>query len=125
MFHLGSDKVASALKKQYYWPKMAFDVRKILTNCPDCELEKARQVAAHGLFSARPSDAPRSRWAMDFQGQGTASSGETEALALIDTTARYVVVIPLMDREAKTFIPEFLDKVVFIHGPPDVLHSCS
>jgi hypothetical protein len=32
MFHLGSDKVASALKKQYYWPKMAFDVRKILTN---------------------------------------------------------------------------------------------
>ena len=28
-----------------------------------------------------------------------------------------------MDREAKTFIPEFLDKVVFIHGPPDILHS--
>ena len=123
MFHLGSDKVASALRRQYFWPSLGTDVRKTVTDCPDCELEKVRQRTAHGLFSARPFDAPRSRWAMDFQGQGRATSGETEALALIDTTARFVVVIPLMDRDAATFVPEFLDRVVFIHGPPDILHS--
>jgi hypothetical protein len=123
MFHLGSDKVASALKKQYFWPTLQSDTRKILKNCPDCELEKARQMSAHGLFSARPFDSPRSRWAMDFQGQGKATSGETEALALIDTTARYVIVLPLLDREATTFIQPFLDKLVFVHGPPNVLHS--
>jgi hypothetical protein len=60
---------------------------------------------------------------MDFQGQGLAESGETQALALIDTTARFVVVLPLKDREATTFIPHFLDRIVFTHGPPDVLHS--
>jgi hypothetical protein len=123
MFHLGSDKVAAALRKQYFWPSLTSDTRKILKDCPDCELEKARQMAAHGLFSARPFDAPRSRWAMDFQGQGKATSGETEALALIDTTARYVIVLPLVDREASTFIQPFLDKLVFVHGPPDILHS--
>jgi hypothetical protein len=80
-------------------------------------------MAAHGLFSARPFDAPRARWAMDFQGQGKARSGECEALALIDTTARYVIVLPLDDREASTFIQPFLDRLVFIHGPPDILHS--
>jgi hypothetical protein len=123
MFHLGSDKVASVLKKQYFWPSLQSDTRKYLSNCPDCELEKTRQMAAHGLFSARPFDAPRARWAMDFQGQGKARSGECEALALIDTTARYVIVLPLDDREASTFIQPFLDRLVFIHGPPDILHS--
>jgi hypothetical protein len=60
---------------------------------------------------------------MDFQGQGLADTGETQALAIIDTTARYVVLLPLIDREATTFIPFFLDRIVFTHGPPDVLHS--
>ena len=58
-----------------------------------------------------------------FQGQGLALTGETQALALVDTSARYVEVIPLEDREATTFIPPFLDRIAFRHGPPDVLHS--
>jgi hypothetical protein len=37
---------------------------------------------------------------MDFQGQGTTITGETEALALIDPISRYVVVIPFKNREA-------------------------
>ena len=60
---------------------------------------------------------------MDFQGQGKALTGETEALAIVDATARYVVVIPLRDRSATTFIPPFLDQVIFRQGAPDILHS--
>ena len=60
---------------------------------------------------------------MDFQGQGTALTGETEALALIDPTSRYVVVIPLANREASTWLQPFLDRIVFTFGAPDVLHS--
>ena len=60
---------------------------------------------------------------MDFQGQGKALTGETEALALIDPTSRYVVVIPLMDREASTWLQPFLDRIVFTFGAPDMLHS--
>jgi hypothetical protein len=60
---------------------------------------------------------------MDFQGQGTSSTGMCQALGLIDTTSRYVVVIPLPNREATTLVQPFLDQVVFIHGPPETLHS--
>jgi hypothetical protein len=100
MFHLGSSKVTAALKKMYLWPSLAADTKRWLADCPDCELEKARQNTAHGTFSARPFDAPRARCAMDFQGQGLAITGETEALAVIDTTPRYVTVLCLKDREA-------------------------
>ena len=47
----------------------------------------------------------------------------TEALAIVDASARHVVVIPLHDRHATSFIPKFLDQVVFRQGPPEVLHS--
>jgi hypothetical protein len=122
MFHLGQAKVSERLHKGYYWPSMRGDIRRWLHNCPECEVEKARQNQAHGLFRARPYDAPRTRFAMDFQGQGLASSGENEALAIIDTTTRFVTVIAMKGREASTFVPLFLDNIVFRHGAPRFLH---
>ncbi len=123
MFHLSHVKVFALLRRSYFWTTMKRDVRKWLEDCPQCELNKARQNTAHGLFSALPVHAPRARWCMDFQGQGTALTGETEALALIDPTSRYVVVIPLLNREASTWLQPFLDRIVFTFGTPDVLHS--
>jgi transposase InsO family protein len=60
---------------------------------------------------------------MGFQGQGTSSDGMCQALGLIDTTSRFVVVIPLPNREATTLIQPCLDRVVYTHGPPVTLHS--
>jgi hypothetical protein len=37
--------------------------------------------------------------------------------------SRYVVVIPLKNREAATWLQPFLDRIVYTFGPPDVLHS--
>jgi hypothetical protein len=59
---------------------------------------------------------------MDFQGQGTATTGEEEALAIIDTTIRFVTVIALKNRQVQTFVQPFLDEIVFRHGPPEILH---
>jgi transposase InsO family protein len=123
MYHLAHAKVYAFLRRSYTWPTIKKDVRVWLNDCPACDLNKARQNTAHGLFSALPVYAPRARWCMDFQGQGLASTGETEALALIDPTSRYVVVIPLANREAKTWIQPFLDRIVFTFGVPDTLHS--
>ena len=123
MFHLNQAKVFALLRRSYSWPTMRKDVRKILSDCPACELNKARQNTAHGLFSAMPIQAPRSRWCMDFQGQGKALTGETEALALIDPTSRYAIVIPLANREAKTWLQPFLDRIVFTFGVPSTIHS--
>jgi hypothetical protein len=81
-----------------------------------------RTYQAHGLFRARPHDAPHMRYSMDFQGQGPSSTGHDEALGIIDTTTRYVTVIPMQGREAKNFMPLFLDQIVFRNGPPAILH---
>jgi transposase InsO family protein len=123
MFHLGHAKVAERLAKSYFWPDLRGDTRRILTDCPTCELDKARRNEAHGLFRALPTGAPRAQYAMDFQGQGKAVTGECEALAFIDLATRYVTVIALPDRKVQNLVPAFLDHVVFQHGPPEALHS--
>ena len=84
-------------KRSYMFPLMKQKIRTLLEDCPECELNKTRQNTAHALFHSAPVHAPRARWCMDFQGQGTSASGMTELLALIDPTSRYVVVIPLKD----------------------------
>lgn len=61
MFHLASAKVYAILRRSYFWKSMKTDVRKILDNCPQCEMNKARQNTAHGLFSALPAHVPRSK----------------------------------------------------------------
>ncbi len=60
---------------------------------------------------------------MDFQGQGLATTGETEVLALIDSFTKTVLVIPLPDRHATTLVPRLLDELHFRRGAPDVIHS--
>jgi transposase InsO family protein len=60
---------------------------------------------------------------MDFQGQGLAITGETEALALIDSFAKTVLLIPLPDRKATTLVPRLLDELHFRRGSPDIIHS--
>jgi hypothetical protein len=60
---------------------------------------------------------------MDFQGQGLAITGETEALALIDSFTKTVLLIPLPDRQATTLVPRLMDELYFRRGSPDVIHS--
>jgi hypothetical protein len=86
MFHLNHQKVSAIVERPYFWPTLRKDARKFLEDCPECELQKARQNTAHGLFHSLPIHAPRTRWCMDFQGQDEAETGKKETLALIDPT---------------------------------------
>ena len=123
IFHLGPDKTIHSLRKAYYWPKMESQVRRVLQDCAQCELAKARRNAAHAMFRDRPLAGPRRRVCMDFQGQTKAVTGHIEACAIIDEFSRYVVVLPLHSRSAAEFTPAFADAVIFDQGPPDIVHS--
>jgi transposase InsO family protein len=121
--HVSHPKVLTSLARYYFWPTMKADVRRVVDDCELCENEKAKRRLAHGLFSSDTTAKPRSRYSMDFQGQGLASTGETEALAIIDSFTKVVILIPLPDRQAPTLVPKLLDAIYFTRGSPDVIHS--
>jgi len=121
--HVSHNKVFTSLARHYFWPSLRSDTRRVIEDCEYCENEKAKRRLVHGLFSSDTTSQPRSRYAMDFQGQGLASTGETEALAIIDSFTKVVTVIPLPDRQAHTLVPKLLDAIYFQRGAPDVIHS--
>jgi transposase InsO family protein len=121
--HVSHNKVFTSLARHYFWPSLRSDTRRVVEDCEYCENEKAKRRLVHGLFSSDTTAQPRSRYAMDFQGQGLASTGETEALALIDSFTKIVTVIPLPDRQVHTLVPKLLDAIYFTRGAPDVIHS--
>jgi hypothetical protein len=102
---------------------MKTDVHRFLTDCEICENERAKRRLAHGMFAGHNISKPRSRYAMDFQGQGQAIIGETETLAIIDSFTKTVSVLALPNREAYTLLPPLLDKIFFRRGAPDVIHT--
>jgi transposase InsO family protein len=121
--HVSHTKVHTSLARYYFWPSLRADTRRVLEDCEHCENEKAKRRLAHGLFSSNTTDKPRSRYAMDFQGQGIAVTGETEALAIIDSFTKIVTLIPLPDRQAQTLVPKLMDALHFQRGSPDIIHS--
>jgi hypothetical protein len=123
LHHISHPKVHTSLARHYYWPSMKSDIRRWLEDCAACENEKGKRRLAHGLFAGHTTAKPRSRYSMDFQGQGLAITGETEALAVMDSFTKTVFVLPLKDRTAPTFIPPLLDAIWFTRGSPDVIHS--
>jgi hypothetical protein len=102
---------------------MKTNVRRVCSDCELCENEKSKRRLAHGLFSSDTTAKPRSRYSMDFQGQGLAATGKIEALALIDSFTKTVLLIPLPDRKASTLVPRLLDELHFHRGSQDVIHS--
>jgi hypothetical protein len=68
--HVSHPKVSTSLARYYFWPSLRADTRRVVEDCKFCENEKAKRRLAHGLFSSATTDKPRSRYAMDFQGQG-------------------------------------------------------
>jgi hypothetical protein len=121
--HISSPKVHTSLARHIFWPTMKADVRRVVEDCEICENEKGKRNLAHGLFSSNTSTKPRSRYSMDFQGQGLATTGESEALALIDSFTKTAILIPLTDRQTTTLLPKLLDALHFSRGSPDLIHS--
>jgi hypothetical protein len=121
--HVSHPKVLTSLARHFFWPAMKADVRRVVEDCEFCENEKGKRNLAHGLFSSNTTTKPRSRYSMDFQGQGLATTGETEALALLDSFTKTAILIPLKDRQITTLLPRLLDALHFRRGSPDLIHS--
>ncbi len=61
MHHLNHAKVHAVLKRSYFFPDMKAKTRTLLEDCPECELNKARQMTAHAMFHSAHIHAPRAR----------------------------------------------------------------
>ena len=61
--------------------------------------------------------------AVDLVEYKSLSQGNRFIVSVIDHLTRFVVLIPIKDKAARTFVRHLIERVFAVFGPPETLHS--
>lgn len=90
--HLGYYKTMEYIKARYYWPKMATEVSKYVSECDICKASKPSNQTLRPLMgNPKPAHVPFHYLTMDFiQGLPRSRKGNTELLVVNDVFSKFV-----------------------------------
>ena len=102
--HMGTSKTLSRIGTHFYWPGLAFDIRKYRATCPQCQLV-ARKLKSNRapLSPVAFVTEPFRKIAIDIVGElPRSSTGYKYILTIVDYATRYPEAIPLRSVSSKT-----------------------
>ena len=123
--HPGSSRMYQNLRRQFYWPSLAFDVRKFVETCPSCAKQKLRPSKHRTTFMKL---FPPKR-AMEFVGIDllgplpVTEDGNRYLLIITDRFSKLTRAIPLKKETANDVAEAFFDHWVAVYGIPLILLS--
>ena len=119
--HEGVFKTYNRLKRDYYWPNMALDVRYMVTTCKRCQLFKPHSYNSFTEDIATNPSFPFVRVGLDIVGPlPVTSRGNQYIIVLVDYMTKWVEAEPTQSIESNDVI-YFLSKVFSRHGTPEIL----
>lgn len=95
--HLGADKTIARIKKRYYWPKLAEDVRSYIRKCTICKQSKPSNRSQHPEMGLqRITTKPFQIIALDFiQSLPRSRSGHAHLLVVMDLYSKFCLLFPV------------------------------
>lgn len=123
--HGGIDKTIDLIRRFYFWPKLAKDVRTFVAECQICKVTKAPNYTLRPpMGQAFKSERPLQRLYVDFLGPYPRSkSGNTTILIVLDHMSKFVWLKPLRKASAKNLV-HFLEEDIFhAFGVPETILS--
>ena len=102
--HLGVGKTYEKLKKNFYWPSLLADVKRVCRNCKVCQVagKKGQDPPKAALRPIPVVEEPFSRVIVDCVGPLPRSkSGHEYLLTIMCATTRFVEAVPLRRIHAK------------------------
>lgn len=123
--HIGTNKTLLALKEDYYWPNMDFDVRLFVSACRYCNQRKVQKMGKNAIKKGDlDSNYPFHKISVDITGPlPLGPHGEQYILGIIDNFSRFVSLVPLKRATAETVAKVLYEKWVTVFGVPEVIHS--
>lgn len=102
--HFGSKKCWLWLRRYYYFKKMRFYIRKIISGCEICQKTKI-SPRCHGESQSVLVEGPNCLVCLDFMGPLPVSrGGVTQLLVLVDAFTKYVSLYALRRATAKSVL---------------------
>ena len=117
--HLGTKKTYYRIQQDYFWPKMARDVRRWVETCMECTMKKGTPNENIGLSGHLKAEKPMDIVACDIIGPLTITDrGNRYILIFTDCFSRYVEAFPIQKQDAETIADYFVKRICCRHGIP-------
>ena len=100
--HLGEKRVVYLLQVNHYWPGMWKQVHDILTKCDICRRVGSTLQGAGDTLHPLKIVSLFYRWSLDYCKLPKSKRGYCRVLIAVENLTRFVVLIPLFDKEATT-----------------------
>lgn len=123
--HCGIAKTTDLVKRHFFWPGLATEVRKFVLGCDTCKEVKAPNQTLRPLMGQqRFVDTPWERIYTDLLGPYPRSkAGNTHLLIVLDQFTKFVLLQPLRKADSISIV-SFLEKSVFhMFGVPESVFS--
>jgi hypothetical protein len=119
--HVGRTKTLHNVRKNFWWPGMANDVRKFVASCDSCQRVKPHNRSPVGLL--QPLPVPGDTWdsvSMDLiVSLPQTAAGYTAIAVFVDRLSKMVHLAPCRDdTTAEQFADLFVQHVFRAHGLP-------
>lgn len=122
--HCGSKKLYSRLRANYYWRNLSYDAYRFVKNCKKCLLNKPKRATREPMAITETPQKPFDIVIIDTIGPLPKSIyGNTYAVTAICDLSKYVVAIPIENKEAKTVAKALFENLILIYGTPKSIRT--
>jgi hypothetical protein len=123
--HFGVLKTLKRMQENYFWPKMAQDVRRFVGACNVCKAGKTSNLGQRSeMGHPKPGVRPFQVLSLDFMGPLPRSKkGNTVLLVVTDSFTKFVRTCPMRAATAKAVISFLEENIFFLFGVPEIIIS--
>lgn len=123
--HGGIAKTINSLRRFYYWPRMAIQIRDYVSKCEICKEVKAPNVTLRPpMGKAFKSERPWQRLYIDLLGPYPRSKrGHTMLLIVLDQFSKFICLHPLRKATSATIIDYLEANVFHLFSTPESILS--
>ncbi|HLP34775.1 MAG TPA: reverse transcriptase domain-containing protein [Amoebophilaceae bacterium] len=123
MGHTGEKRMLAAMKGTVYWPQLSQDVHNYVASCKKCQLHKSHRTKIQTAGRPAPTTC-LAEVSMDLVGKLPRSfSGYHYVLCVQDRLSRFLIFVPIRDKQSDTVIKAFLAGWICRFGVPSKIVS--
>lgn len=120
--HPGQKKTLEIIRRDFFWKRMATDVKKYCETCNSCNIHKQTNLPLSPLQKMPVPSNVFGLISLDIVGPLTRTdSGNKYILTCMDYLTRYPECIPIADITATTVAKAFVTNIVLRYGAPQSL----
>lgn len=122
--HPGQRRMYKKLRREYTWKDMKKNIADYVKNCKSCKLNKVTRHTKQPMLKTTTPDRPMQVVSIDTIGPNDLTEdGNRYAVTVQCELTKYVIAIPVPNKEAKTIARALVEHVILKYGPMYTLKS--